>query len=845
MMEKHQKDESEKQKQMKQVKDNIKAVFSGDKKYMLLSTLYRQHNYHPVYALRSSLSLIIQIPFFIAAYRFLSNLEMINGVSFGPVKDLGQPDMLIKIKYNPVMAYGINVLPFVMTLINLISSFIYTKGSSIREKIKQYGMAALFLILLINTPSALALYWTANNLISLVKNIILKTKQPKQAAHILVSGLCIFLCVYLVFIHDGWIVKRAFLAFFFAIIPFLPFLLRRLPEKFPKIFAPQVEQGSAGNTVIFILSMVTLFLLAGLVVPSALIGSSVQDFSFIGNYKSPFPFIGHTAVKAFGIFIIWPALIYFLFSVKIKNILTQLAVFISIAVLINVFVFPSSYIPLSIDFTFREDIQAGVAAKTINIFALAASIAVGLFLFSRFKKIVHFALTAAVCALLAAASISSILIHKEFVSFKLLFEKNERFADDAVYQFSKEGKNVLFIFLDTALSGYVPYIFEEKQELYSSFDGFAWYRNTISFGGHTVFCEAPMLGGYEYTPLEINARSDVSRGQKRNEALLMLPKIFLDQGYKVTVSDWGWSNLSRFDAYPGIHAENIIGRYTKNWLAKSSQNELIIVTNEAEKIKLNMIRFSFFRAAPLLFRNFVYDNGRWLNIGETKNEKTYTYELVSNYSTLDVLDRITEIKDGEFNTYTGMVNYLTHDPTFLQAPDYVPVKKVTDRGNSPYAHEATYHVAIAALLLLGKWFDFLKENDVYDNTRIIIVSDHGAGANIQDYIDLPNGDMLEQYAALLLVKDFNSHGRLTVDNSFMTNADAPLIALEDIVKNPVNPWTGKVLKSVKEDGITLTTSHNPFFGLHPKNTLSIAHDQWLHVHTDIFDSENWSQVTQK
>jgi arylsulfatase A-like enzyme len=91
--------------------------------------------------------------------------------------------------------------------------------------------------------------------------------------------------------------------------------------------------------------------------------------------------------------------------------------------------------------------------------------------------------------------------------------------------------------------------------------------------------------------------------------------------------------------------------------------------------------------------------------------------------------------------------------------------------------------------MLGKWIDFLKENDKYDNTRIIIVSDHGVDLNskFQDNIVLLNNKRVQAYAALLLVKDFNSHGFLSIDDMFMTNADIPIIALEDIVKNPVNP----------------------------------------------------------
>ena len=51
---------------------HIKKTFKGDQRFMMLQTYYRQNNYKPSYALRGSLSLLLQIPFFIAAYRFLS-----------------------------------------------------------------------------------------------------------------------------------------------------------------------------------------------------------------------------------------------------------------------------------------------------------------------------------------------------------------------------------------------------------------------------------------------------------------------------------------------------------------------------------------------------------------------------------------------------------------------------------------------------------------------------------------------------------------------------------------------------------------------------------------------------
>jgi hypothetical protein len=94
-----------------------------------------------------------------------------------------------------------------------------------------------------------------------------------------------------------------------------------------------------------------------------------------------------------------------------------------------------------------------------------------------------------------------------------------------------------------------------------------------------------------------------------------------------------------------------------------------------------------------------------------------------------------------------------------------------------------------------------------------------------------------------MVKDFNIHGTLSIDDSFMTNADVPIIALKDIVENPVNPWTGKIITSNKESGITFTTSHLWRIDRHPRYSFDIKPDEWLHVHTNIFDKNNWRQIT--
>ena len=89
-----------------------------------------------------------------------------------------------------------------------------------------------------------------------------------------------------------------------------------------------------------------------------------------------------------------------------------------------------------------------------------------------------------------------------------------------------------------------------------------------------------------------------------------------------------------------------------------------------------------------------------------------------------------------------MSNDATHSPCLLQEPDYTPSDSVD---NSAYDTDMVsrytvdgktmqmttedqvthYHVNISSFAVLGDWFDYLRENGVYDNTRIILVADHG------------------------------------------------------------------------------------------------------------------------
>jgi len=154
----------------------IKAVFHGDERYMILSSFYRQNHYHPIYSLRSSIGLFLQIPFFIAAYSYLSKLDTLVGIPFMGISDLGAPDGLLRFEIKHNLLFTVNILPVIMTIVNFAASVFYLKNLntsfySVKEKIQLFGIAIIFLVLLYNSPSSLVLYWTFNNIFSLIKNI--------------------------------------------------------------------------------------------------------------------------------------------------------------------------------------------------------------------------------------------------------------------------------------------------------------------------------------------------------------------------------------------------------------------------------------------------------------------------------------------------------------------------------------------------------------------------------------------------------------------------------------------------------------------------------------------------
>jgi YidC/Oxa1 family membrane protein insertase len=838
--EKWQQIERETVKRLKTKIDKIKKVFKGDEQYFILSTYYKQNHYHPVYALRNSLGVLIQIPFFIAAYVYLSNLDELKNSHFLFIKNLGASDALFHIG-----SFTVNILPIAMTLINVVASFIYSKNLEVKDKIQLYLVAGVFLVLLYNSPSGLVVYWTMNNIFSLIKNIFYKLKQPKLVLYITSTAAVVFLDIFLLFFHHGDIYNRLLMSLILLIIPALPLFIKLKNTMLQKRFFIYFTEN---RFLYYIFSLISLCLLLGFVIPSYVIASSPQEFSYINTVKSPFVFLYHTFFQSFGIFIFWPLCIYFLFSKKTQSILAFLLVFICFLCLVNTFCFTGSYGELSSVLTFSRagTIKPGTSDAVINVFAMVCAIAaVFTLLLLKKREILFAALIVIISAQFAVSLSNSYTIQKEFNRYTDIIKSTggiEKSDLSPIFHFSKEGRNIVVIMLDRAISGFIPEIFSESPDLFEKFSGFTYYPNTVSFNSHTLMGAPPLFGGYEYTPEEINKRPSESLVKKHNEALLLMPRIFLDSGFSVTVTDQPWANYSWipdvriYDNYPGIAAYNTKQAYTDIWL---KDNDDFFTQFKDIVLRRNFIWFGFFKISPLILRDAVYKNGEYWNTDRLVTDYSL---LLDNYAVLDFLPGLTDTKAASLNTFLSFVNDITHEPNFLQAPDYIPIPEVTDFGNTKYAHIINYPVNAAALKRLGTWFDYLKQNGVYDNTRIIIVSDHGADIDSGIFTDTARIPFRREiFNPLLLIKDFNAAGSLKTDESFMSNADVPALAFKDVILDPVNPFTNKKITANKSNYFNIAAVEKWEPGDHTANTFTIFNDQWYSVRDDIFLESNWSK----
>lgn len=838
--------------------DHIKKTFSGDERMMMLQTFYRQNHYKPVYVLRSAVSLFLQIPFFIAAYRFLSGLQLLNGASLGPITDLGRPDGILT-----VGGAGINLLPVIMTAVNLVSCVIFTKGSPLKSKIQLYAMALFFLVFLYNSPAGLVFYWTLNNVFSLVKTVFYKLKNPGKVLSVLFSGCGILAAVYGLFINRQPTVRKTIFVAGVSILMQSPLIWGLLKGRVREKKEPVRE-----NKKLFFSGAVFLSILTGALIPSAVIKTSPQEFLDITFFYHPLWFIVSSFCLALGIFVVWAGVFYFLQKPAIRVYFDRGVWILSGAFIVDYMFFGKDMGLLTKSLIYENKPEFANAEQLQNVLAVAA-VTIIFYMICRYRqKLASEILLIGVLALFCMTAVNVASINQSVNSIK---ERDlETYEAVPRLTLSRTGKNVIVVMLDQAIGKYIPYLFAEKPELEEQFEGFTYYTNTVSFGAHTNFGASALFGGYEYTPVEINKRNEESLASKQNEALKVMPALFDQHDYNVTVCDPPYAgyqfipDLSIYDDYPEIQRYIMSGKFTDGTIkGKWIQDD-----------RRNFFCYGIMKAAPLCLQKTIYDYGRY-NQEEDKEIAVYTQQksdsiytaygmkaaFMDSFNEMSAYPDITDVVDDDIDTFLMMVNGMTHDSMLLQEPEYMPAVVVD---NTEYerdhqdrytlngqtllmttdVHMMHYQSNMLAMILLGRWFDYMRENGVYDNTRIILAADHGRSILFEgDEYRLGERD-IECFYPLLMVKDFDSR-EFKISEEFMTNADVPAIATKDIMDDPINPFTGKAIDSSEKTKHDQYIIESDEWSIEENNGNTFLPSKWYVVHDDMRDVNNWRLLSEE
>ena len=831
----------------------IKTAFKGDEQFMILQTYYKQNHYHPLYALRSSLSILIEIPFFIAAYHYLSHCEKLLGTSFWIFKNLAAPDHIFSFTLAGHLFY-INILPILMTLINFVSGIVYSKNAPLKEKVQIYGIGLVFLALLYNSPSGLVIYWILNNLFSLVKNIVLKTKAPGLITFGFISLMFALLTFYFwAFQPETSLWKKEALTALTILLILSPIAIRLIKKHCTKLLASIDcvinSLDSKKQFTVFILSALSLSLLMGLYLPSGIISTSPVEFSFLGSIDSPFYYIKDSLYMFLGLFVFWPCCIYFMFSQKIKQYMPFVFITLLIFVLGNVFIFKPEYGNLNPAFEFSDNSIFTDIPKYYTLLSalIIILVPVAFFLLIKFRK--TFVLSVILASLLLSEVVISATklktINNIYSSYQTEYysQKSDIETEEIkpIYHLSKTGNNVLVFFLDRAVSSFFPYVLEQHSELQNQFKGFTYFPNTLSYGRNTLNGLPPITGSYEYTPDKINLRDGELLKDKHNEALKVMPKLFLDAGYSVTVvnpsmANYSWGNdLSIYSDMPSVTALNLTGNFAERYKAEKNIKNLSgdpgVLCNK--QIKNFSILQGMFPPVRIIFYNTI------------KSDSSLAGSFVNDASQLYYLDQLTD-SNGSENNFVYIGNDTPHDPIFLDASLERPSEPVWETAGNYKCHDTNvlqdYDVNAAAILLLGRYFEYLQKNDLYDNTKIIVVSDHAYYHHYSAFDSFSDATVPSAYNCLLLYKDFNSDSAVKTDDTLMTNADTLYLLKDGLALSDVNPYTGKALipdtkQSVKVYPLSKNNGNNPTFNL---NETQFKFDTpcW-EIKENIFDPANW------
>ena len=328
-------------------------------------------------------------------------------------------------------------------------------------------------------------------------------------------------------------------------------------------------------------------------------------------------------------------------------------------------------------------------------------------------------------------------------------------------------------------------------------DGFVWYPDTISMADATVMSLPSIYGGHAYSPAAVNARRNVTLEENINSAFAVMPRNFAAHGYDVCM-------LNGLEFFNQDFYERHLGKVENVTTVPQVKDDFQLKYHQGTSLRDFSSFFAMlglFQASPNIIKQKIYDDGNWHDAGDgilvasmdacRAGDAFFRFAFTSGITT-----------DAPRSTakvfYTMLSHYMWHYAPDLKdgQPEIVADPYPATEGQLFFVDGLLpehYYAERHLLRYLMIFFDQLKEAGIYDNTRIILVSDHGESDSpmvertYNDGKEFPDGTVFQTapYApgrphALLMVKEPHQRGELRISDAFMSSADVPTLALQGV-----------------------------------------------------------------
>lgn len=446
-------------------------------------------------------------------------------------------------------------------------------------------------------------------------------------------------------------------------------------------------------------------------------------------------------------------------------------------------------------------------------------------------------LTLFVVSSVNATSIISKRIDLDKMTKNLKTDEFKAPYEDELFSYSKTEKNIVVIVLDMFSGSHTPYILEQFPQFKEQLDGFTLFPNALSTTNATAHSIATLIGGEYYAVYNMNKRNR-SLAQQIQNSYESIGETFANNGFSVSyMSEFN----SNFITSPKIHLVSdykIFESYFNN--KHNIQNIIKLYRMQTKHYEtMDLIGFGLFRFLPKWYlREKIYNNGNWF-YDKIPNLSAHIAHVSSTYIPTHIIHT-----NSNKPTFKFFHTNMTHFPfaVYFNGKECEFGSNKTAWNDYPHKEKIDnkrffqhYDSESCALRYVVDYLELLKVYGIYDNTQILIVSDHGGDVSFGIPIDTYRPDVI------FLFKDFGAKGALKIDKRLMANYDIPSIFCANLKSGCPNV-PPNILKNYPQNReIIFTMPYHWVLEQHKPNEWLI--EKAYKVKGSIYEPSNWTDIS--